>query len=194
RRLADRRQLVHRREEAVRADQRAAVAECEAEADGPVDDRADAEDEDVLPGDVAGVLHPRETGLEEREARLHEHHEHRGDADPDRRCRDEQILVGDGSDHPTSTSAASTTEGASPVRLCVTCSTFVVHTRPSPDSLPLTAASAIARTTASTFSSSTMKMSSAFGRKRDSKMRPRYSCVTPRCRPCPTASITVTPT
>ena len=38
------------------------------------------------------------------------------------------------------------------------------------------------------------KISSAFGRNRDSKMRPRYSCVTPRWRPCPIASITVTPT
>src|SRR3954452_16292266 len=43
-------------------------------------------------------------------------------------------------------------------------------------------------------SSSTTKTSSAFGRKRDSKMRPRYSCVIPRWRPWPTASITVTPT
>ena len=35
---------------------------------------------------------------------------------------------------------------------------------------------------------------SAFGRKRDSNTRPRYSCVIPRSRPWPTASTTVTPT
>ena len=39
-----------------------------------------------------------------------------------------------------------------------------------------------------------MNVSSAFGRNRDSKTRPRYSCVTPRWRPWPIASITVTPT
>ena len=42
--------------------------------------------------------------------------------------------------------------------------------------------------------SATTKVSSAFGRKRDSNMRPRYSCVIPRSRPWPTASTTVTPT
>src|SRR3954469_6234987 len=42
--------------------------------------------------------------------------------------------------------------------------------------------------------SATTKVSSAFGRKRDSNTRPRYSCVIPRSRPCPTASTTVTPT
>src|SRR5207244_4424229 len=65
---------------------------------------------------------------------------------------------------------------------------------PSPDSLPLRAASAIAATIGSALSSSTMKTSSAFGRKRDSNTRPRYSCVTPRWRPWPIASMTVTPT
>src|SRR5919198_389868 len=40
----------------------------------------------------------------------------------------------------------------------------------------------------------TTKVSSAFGGKRDSKPRPRYSCVIPRWRPWPTASTTVTPT
>jgi len=52
----------------------------------------------------------------------------------------------------------------------------------------------IASTTASARKSSTTKMRSALGRKRDSKTRPRYSCVTPRSRPWPIASTTVTPT
>src|SRR6185295_10949803 len=168
----------------------AAVAEREAEADCPVDDRAEAEDQDVLAGDVPGVLHPGEAGLEEREARLHEHHEDRGDDDPDRARRDQKIVILDrSSDHPTSTSPR-----LRPVRLWVALSMRGDHTRPSPDSLPLCAAAAIAATTASTFSSSTTKIRSAFGRKRDSNTRPRYSCVTPRSRPCPTASSTVTPT
>ena len=81
-----------------------------------------------------------------------------------------------------------------PVRLWNTCSTGVDQTRPSPDSLPLRAASTIAATASSTIASETTNVSSAFGRKRDSKTRPRYSCVTPRSRPCPIASITVTPT
>ena len=67
-------------------------------------------------------------------------------------------------------------------------------TIPSPDSLPLRAASTIASTTRPARSSGATKTSSAFGRKRDSKTRPRYSCVIPRWRPWPTASITVTPT
>ena len=76
------RERVDRREEAVRSDQLVALAEREAEADRPVDERADAEDEDVLAGDVGGVLHPRQSGLEEGEAGLHEHHEDRRDDDP----------------------------------------------------------------------------------------------------------------
>jgi len=75
----------------------------------------------------------------------------------------------------------------------VTLSIADVHTRPSPDSLPLRAESTIASTTASARSSSTMNIRCAFGRNRDSKMRPRYSWVTPRWRPWPIASITVTP-
>src|SRR6266542_1492700 len=51
-----------------------------------------------------------------------------------------------------------------------------------------------APTTPAARSFSTTKISRALGRKRDSKTRPRYSCVIPRCRPWPTASITVTPT
>src|SRR5204863_371968 len=77
---------------------------------------------------------------------------------------------------------ASTASSARPVRLWVTFSTRLVQTRPSPDSLPDRAESAIASTTAGAISSSTMNASSAFGRKRDSKTRPRYSCVTPRWR------------
>src|SRR5204863_5575240 len=188
--LPDGDHLVHRGEEAGVADEGAAVAEGEAEADGPVDERAEAEDEDVLAGDVAGVLHPREARLEEREACLHEHDEDGGDDHPDRARRDQQVPVLDGGgDHPTSTSSR-----RRPVRLCVTFSIGVVQTIPSPDSLPLRAAAAIAATTPSTLSSSTTKTRSAFGRKRDSKMRPRYSWVTPSWRPWPTASITVTPT
>jgi nitrogen regulatory protein P-II 1 len=53
---------------------------------------------------------------------------------------------------------------------------------------------AIVAITTGASSSSTTNVSSALGRKRDSKTRPRYSCVIPRCRPCPTASMTVTPT
>ena len=56
-------------------------------------------------------------------------------------------------------------------------------TIPSPDSLPLRAASTIASATASAISSRTRNISRAFGRKRDSNTRPRYSCVIPRCRP-----------
>src|SRR6185312_71998 len=160
------------------------------EPDHPVDDRADTEDEDVLAGDVPGVLHARQACLEEREAGLHEHDEDRRDDDPDRARRDQKIVVRNHrGDHPTSTSSR-----RKPVRLCVTLSMDVDQTSPSPDSLPLCAAAVIAATTASTLASSTTKISIAFGRKRDSNTRPRYSWVTPRSRPCPTASITVTPT
>src|SRR6266516_2583826 len=76
----------------------------------------------------------------------------------------------------------------------MTWATGVVQTSPSPDSLPLRAASETVSATAAARWSSTTNVRSAFGRKRDSKTRPRYSCVIPRWRPCPTASITVTPT
>src|SRR5205807_7023166 len=153
--------------------------------DEVVDDRRERADQDVLGGDVPDVLHARQPRLEEREAGLHEHDEHGGEDD---RCRagcDGKLVPR----HPTSTSSS-----GMPVRLCMTWPTGVVHTSPSPDSYPLRAASVIAARTRSTRSSSTTNSSSAFGRKRDSKMRPRYSCVIPRCRPWPTASITVTPT
>ena len=93
--LADGDELVHRREEARGADDPVAVTEREAEADRPVDDRAHGEDEHVLAGDVARVLHARQPGLEEREACLHEHDEHGGHDDPDRARGDQQVLVGD---------------------------------------------------------------------------------------------------
>src|SRR5690348_2729895 len=76
----------------------------------------------------------------------------------------------------------------------MTSNTGVAQQRPSPDSLPLRAESTIASITFSTISSRTTNTSSAFGRKRDSKRRPRYSWVTPRSRPWPIASTTVTPT
>jgi hypothetical protein len=41
----------------------------------------------------------------------------------------------------------------------------------------------MAATTLSASESSTTNVSSAFGRNRDSKTRPRYSCVIPRSRP-----------
>ena len=72
----------------------AAVAEGDAEADRPVDDRADPEDQHVLAGDVAGVLHPRQARLEEREARLHEHDEDGRDDHPDGAGCDEQVVLG----------------------------------------------------------------------------------------------------
>ena len=56
------------------------------------------------------------------------------------------------------------------------------------------AASTIASITGAASSSATTNVSRAFGRNLDSNTRPRYSCVIPRWRPCPTASITVTPT
>ena len=185
RRRGDPQEGVGTRKEARRADDRVPVAEGKAEADRPVDERADPEDEDVLAGDVGGVLHPGEAGLEEGESRLHEHHEDRRDDDPDSVRSDQQV----GCLH-----LASTSSRRAPVLLCVTSWMGEVQTRPSPAGLPLRAASAIASTTASARASSTTKTSSAFGRKRDSKTRPRYSCVMPRCRPCPTASRTVTPT
>ena len=85
---ADREQVIDARREARAADEtRAAVSERESVSDEVVDDGADREDEDVLRGDVPDVLHPREPCLEEREARLHEHHENRGYNHPDRaRC------------------------------------------------------------------------------------------------------------
>ena len=125
RRLADREQRVDGRREAARAEDRVAVAERDPEADRPVDERADAEDEDVLAGDVRGVLHPRQARLEEREAGLHEHHEDRRDDDPDGVRGDQEVGVA----HAASSSGF-------PVRLCVTCSTRVVQTSPSPQSLP----------------------------------------------------------
>ena len=89
RRLADRKQLVARGEEATRPDEAVAVSEGDPEADGVIDERADGEDQDVLAGDVRRVLHARQTGLEEGEARLHEHHEDRRENDPDRVRRDQ---------------------------------------------------------------------------------------------------------
>src|SRR5204862_343429 len=124
--------------------------------------------------------------LEEGKAGLHEHDQDGRDDDPDRAGRDQEIVV---SDHGTSTSSR-----RSAVRWWVTLPAGVVQTIPSPDSLPERAASAIVATTRSACSSATTKTSSAFGRNRDSNTRPRYSCVMPCCRPCPTASITVTPT
>ena len=94
RRLADCEQLVDRGEEARASPELvAAVAESEPEADAVVDDRRDREDQHVLRRDVADVLHPRQTGLEEREARLHEHHEHRRNDDPDRAHRNAELCV-----------------------------------------------------------------------------------------------------
>ena len=112
------RSVVGRREEAARPDDRVAVAESEAEADRPVDERADAEDEHVLAGDVRGVLHPRQARLEEREAGLHEH-------DEDAATTTQTVFDGDhevGGLHATSTSSS-----ARPVRLCVT---FSIGRRP----------------------------------------------------------------
>ncbi len=63
---------------------------------------ADAEDEHRLAGDVPDVLHPRQPGLEQGEAPLHEHHEDRGDDDPDGAYRNSELVVG----HPTSTSSS----------------------------------------------------------------------------------------
>src|SRR5215208_1001523 len=186
RRLADREQRVHRGHEAAGADDRVAVAERDSEADRPVDQRADAEDQHVLARDVRGVLHPRQARLEEGEAGLHEHHEHGRDDDPERVRREEEVGV--------LHAASSARRSGRPVRLWVTWSTGVVQTRPSPQSFPLRAASAAVAATAAASSSATTNVSSAFGRKRDSKTRPRYSCVIPRCRPWPTASTTVTPT
>ena len=139
RRGADREERVRGREEAARPDEAVAVAERDPEADGPVDDRADAEDEHVLAGDVRRVLHPGQPGFEEGEPGLHEHHEHGRDDDPDRVDGDDEV----GGLHATSTSPS-----GRPVRLWVTFSIGVVQTIPSPDSCPDRAASAIAATTA----------------------------------------------
>src|SRR5205807_9202033 len=184
-RLADRQEGADRRKEPVRADHRVPVADRKSEPDRPVDEGRDSEDEHVLAGDVGRVLHPRQPRFEEGEARLHEHHQDRGDDDPDGVGRDQQLARL----HPTSSSSSRT-----PVRLCVTLPTRLVQTSPSPESFPLRPASAIAATTAGAIPSSTTNVSSAFGRKRDSNTRPRYSWVTPRCRPWPIASTTVTPT
>ena len=108
RRRADRQERVRRREEAARADEGVAVAERDPEADRPVDDRADAEDEHVLAGDVRRVLHAGQARLEEGEPGLHEHDEDRREDDPDGVDRDEEVGVL----HATSTSPR-----ASPVRL-----------------------------------------------------------------------------
>ena len=162
RRRRDPQELVDTREEPGRADDRVPVAEGEAEADRPVEKRADPEDEDVLGRDVPGVLHPGQAGLDEGEARLHEHDEHRRNDDPDGVHRDEEI----GALHWSSTPSR-----LAPVLLCTTVSSGEVQTRPSPAGFPLLAASAIASTTASARPSSTTKTRSAFGRKRDSKRR-----------------------
>src|SRR5262249_3527771 len=157
--LPDRKHRVRRGREAMRADDAVAVAECDPEADEPVDERADPEDENVLAGDGRGVLHPRQARLEEGEAGLHEHDQHCRDDDPDRVGRDQEIRIAH---------RASTVSSARPVRVWMTFSTWLVQTRPSPDSLPLRAESAIASTTVGAISSSTTNVSSALGRKRDS--------------------------
>src|SRR5207248_9229589 len=120
---------------------------------------------------------------EKGEAGLHEHHEHGRDDNPEGVRGDQELRV-----------AHAARSSGRPVRWWMTFSTGVVQTSPSPDSLPLRAASAIVSATSAANESSTTNVSSAFGRKRDSNTRPRYSCVIPRSRPWPTASTTVTPT
>ncbi len=145
----------------------------------PVTNGSDREDDHVLPRDVRGVLHARETGFEESESGLHEDHEQgRGDQ-PDRADGDEELIRRWLHSRYTSTNSRS----GIPVRLWVTFETCDVQTRPSPDSCPLRADSAIAATTRSASPSRTMNVSSALGRNRDSNTRPRYSCEIPRCRP-----------
>ena len=61
------------------ADARAAVRQ--AKADGPIHETTNGKVHHVLHDDVAGVLGASESGLDEREARLHQHHE---------RCRQHQ--------------------------------------------------------------------------------------------------------
>src|SRR5207253_4096023 len=109
---------------------------------------------------VRGVLHPSQARLEEGKAGLHEHDEDRRDHDPDGVGGDQEVRVAH---------LVSTPSSVRPERLCVTLSTRVVQTSPSPDSLPERAESAIASTTAPAISSSTMNVSRALGRKRDSK-------------------------
>src|SRR4029077_6160262 len=118
--------------------------------------------------------------LEEGEARLHEHDEDGRDNDPEGVGGDQQLVVG----HPR----------RSPVRWWTTLATGDDQQSPSPEEWPVRAASAIAATTCSARASSTSEARGAFGKKRDSNVRPRYSCVPPRSRPWPIASTTVTPT
>src|SRR5918994_257744 len=183
---ADREQLIRRGSEPRSADEPVpAVPERDSEADEVVNERRYSEHQHVLRRDVPGVLHPRQARLEERETSLHEHDQNGRDDDPDRARGDDQLL----GRHTRSTSSS-----LRPDRLWVTFPTGVVQTIPSPDSLPLRAASEIAATTPPAISSATTKVRTAFGKNRDSKVRPRYSCVIPRWRPCPIASTTVTPT
>src|SRR5207244_9956138 len=119
--------------------------------------------------DDGGRLHPGQRRLEERETGMHAHDEDRRDDDPEGVGGDRQLVVS----HPR----------RSPVRWWTTFAAGEVQQRPSPEEWPLRAASAIAETTRSASASSTRNVSRVFGRKRDSNVRPRYSCVTPRSRP-----------
>src|SRR4029077_21073569 len=146
-RLPDREQRADRRRETVRAEDGVPVPEGEPEADQPVDERRDAEDEHVLAGDVRRVLHSRQPCLEKREACLHEHDEDGRDDDPEGVGGDQQLIVG----HPR----------RSPVRWWTTLETGEVQQRPSPEEWPVRAASAIAAATRSASASSTTKARSA---------------------------------
>ena len=174
-RLPDREQLVDRREEPGAADEAvASVAERKPEPDEEVDDRREREDQGVLRSDVADVLHPCQPCLEEREAGLHEDHEDRCDDHPDRAGRDGEFLGA----HSLSTSSS-----ACPVLLCVTLGHADIQQMPSPLTCPVRAASTIACEHVGRDLVADDEGHQAFGRKRDSNTRPRYSCVIPRSRP-----------
>ena len=89
---------------------------------------------------MADVLHARQAGLEEREARLHEDHEDRREDDPDRAGCEADFLE---------THTVSTSSSFAPVRLWVTWLTGEAQQMPSPAEWPVRAASTIAAITPS---------------------------------------------
>src|SRR5207249_11393674 len=71
-------------EEVLMADEAVAATELEREADGPVQEAAQARVEHALEKDVDALLRSRDPGFEGHEARLHEEHQERSDQHPHR--------------------------------------------------------------------------------------------------------------
>ena len=127
----------------------------------------------------------RRPGFQEREPRLHEHHEDRCHDHPYGARRDREPGSSSDLPPPRVRPVSVVRDGAHGRRPDDPVRPTRCHCERRPRS---------PRPPSSARSSFTTNVRTAFGRNRDSKIRPRYSCVMPRWRPWPMASTTVTPT